>query len=145
MQWAPGKNLGFSTAPAKKLYLSIDGAPDAPTVAAQERDPNSLLNRVRHLIQLKKTELALAAYAEFVPVYAKADTYPFVFARAAGKDVLLAMFNPADKEASAGFSLNIGAKALKLLSGTESKIDIQGTRYTVRMAGQSYSLYKVLQ
>jgi maltose alpha-D-glucosyltransferase/alpha-amylase len=87
----------------------------------------------------------LAAYAEFVPVYAKADTYPFVFARAAGDHILLALFNPADRDVSAGFTLNIGAKTLKLLSGTELKIDIEGRHYTVRMAGQSYSLYTAIQ
>jgi len=145
MQWTSGKNLGFSTAPAQRLYLPVDSAPDAPTVESQDRDPNSLLNRVRHLIGLKKSEPALAAYAEFVPVYAKPNTYPFIFARAAGDDIILALFNPADRDASAGFTLNIAAKTLKLLSGTESQIGIQGTHYTVQMAGQSYSLYKVIR
>ena len=38
MQWAAGKNLGFSGADASLLYLPVDASPDAPTVAAQEGD-----------------------------------------------------------------------------------------------------------
>lgn len=54
MQWAPGKNLGFSTAEMEKNYLPVDDAIDAPTVANQEKEQNLLLNRIRKLIQLKK-------------------------------------------------------------------------------------------
>ncbi len=143
MQWTPGKNLGFSAAPASKLYLAVDGGPDAPTVAAQEKDPDSLLNRVRHLIRLKKSEPSLSAYAEFVPVYVKPDTYPVIFARAAGSDILLALFNPADREASAEFTLNVAIKTRTLLAGTDCRLDMEGSRYKVKMAGQSYALYKV--
>jgi len=143
MQWTSGKNLGFSTADPEKLYLPVDTAADAPNVAAQEKDPNSFLNIVRKLIAMKKAEPALAAYAEFVPVYAKENTYPFVFARAAGDDIILAIFNPAAKEESAKFSLNIEAKKFILLSGTESKITISGNKYDLNIGGQSYSIYKI--
>ena len=45
MQWTNGKNLGFSNASPEKLYLPVDTANDAPNVDAEEKDPNSLLNR----------------------------------------------------------------------------------------------------
>ncbi len=54
MQWSRGKNDGFSTADPDKLYLPVDTSPDAPNVAGEEKDPNSLLNNVRKLIQIKK-------------------------------------------------------------------------------------------
>ena len=73
MQWNDGKNLGFSTADASKLYLPVDPSADAPNVAAQEKDPNSLLNKTRRLIALRHSEPALANYAEFVPIYPSAD------------------------------------------------------------------------
>jgi len=143
MQWAPGKNLGFSTAPAEKLYLPVDSAPDAPTVTTQEKNPNSLLNRVRRLINLRHAEPALAAYAEFVPVYAKPDGYPFIFARAAGNEIILAVFNPAAREAHARFKLNISVKKFSLLSGKESRIVSQGNQYELTLGPQSYSIYKL--
>ena len=143
MQWSPGKNCGFSTVEFDKLYLPVDTTADAPTVEVEEKDPNSLLNKVRMLIQLKKKEPALTAYAEFVPVYAKENSYPFIFARANGKDVVLAIFNPAASEETAEFSLNINAKEFKLLMGDESKIETKGNNYKLTISGQSYSLYKL--
>ena len=143
MQWSQGKNCGFSTVESDKLYLPVDTTPDAPTVDVQEKDPNSLLNKVRTLIQIKKKEPALTAYAEFVPVYAKENSYPFIFARANGKEVVLAIFNPAASEETAEFSLNISAKEFSLLAGAESKIETNGNNYKLTIGGQSYSLYKV--
>lgn len=143
MQWSPGKNCGFSSAESDKLYLSVDTTPDAPTVEVEEKDPNSLLNNVRRLIQIKKKEPALTAYAEFVPVYAKENTYPFIFARANGIDVVLAVFNPVATEKTAEFSLNINVKEFNLLAGTESKIETNGNKYKLTIGGQTYSLYKL--
>ena len=143
MQWGPNRNLGFSKASPEKLYLPMDLATDAPTVAAQEQDPDSLLNFVRTLIKLKKTEPALAAYAEFVPVYAKPNTYPFVFARANGKDVILAIFNPADREVNAEFQINIPATSLELMLGDKIEISNKGNDYTLKAPAVSYALYKL--
>jgi maltose alpha-D-glucosyltransferase/alpha-amylase len=143
MQWNNETNFGFSTADSENLYLPVDTAFNAPNVEMQEKDPNSLLNKVRSLIQLKKNEPALAGYAEFVPVFAKENTYPFIFARAAGDDIILAVFNPASREETANFSLNIRAKEFNLISGIESQIDINGNEYGIKIAGQSYSIYKL--
>lgn len=145
MQWSPGKNLGFSNSVPEKLYLPIDAASDAPNVEAQEKDTNSLLNKVRRLIKLKKDQPALTAYAEFVPVYAKENTYPFIFARSAGEEIVLAIFNPAARNKSAGFSLNISAKKFELLAGSESEIKTEGSSYKINIKGQSYSLYKLIK
>ena len=143
MQWSRGKNDGFSTANPNRLYLPVDTAADAPNVQDEEKDQNSLLNKVRNLIQIKKKEPALKAYAEFVPVYAKENAYPFIFARANGKDVVLAIFNPAAEEKTADFSLNISAKEFTLLAGDKSQIGSSGNRYKLKISGQSYSLYKL--
>ena len=143
MQWSSGKNDGFSTCAADKLYLPVDTTSDAPNVTDEEKDPNSLLNNIRKLIQIKKKEPALKAYAEFVPVYAKENSYPFIFARANGKDVILAVFNPAAEGKTASFSLNIKANKFTLLAGKDSQVEINGNRYKLKINGQTYSLYKL--
>ncbi|MGE5810826.1 MAG: alpha-amylase family glycosyl hydrolase [Ignavibacteria bacterium] len=145
MQWSNNMNLGFSTAEPEKLYLPVDTVFSAPNVEVQEKDPASLLNRVKKLIQIKKKEPALTAYAEFVPVYAKENTYPFIFARALKDEIILAVFNPAAGDKSAEFSLNMNAREFKLIYGTESRININGDRYTLEIKGQSYSLYKLIK
>ena len=114
-----------------------------PMLKKEEKDKNSLLNKVRELIQIKKNEPALKAYAEFVPVYAKENTYPFIFARANGKDVILAVFNPSAEDKAADFSLNLKANGFTLLAGTKSHIEADGNKYKLKISGQTYSLYKL--
>jgi glycosidase len=143
MQWSPEKNLGFSTAAPEKLYLPVDTAGDAPTVAEQEIDSLSLLNRTRRLISLKHTEPALAAYAEFVPLYASENAYPFVYARAKDKDVVLVFLNPSGAETQAEFTLPLDYSELKLLAGKEIALNKEGNNMKVQMPGQSYAIYKV--
>ena len=65
MQWDDTKNLGFSQADADALYLPVDPAADAPTVAAQQQDPDSMLNFVRAVIALRHAEADLHADAPF--------------------------------------------------------------------------------
>jgi maltose alpha-D-glucosyltransferase/alpha-amylase len=145
MQWTGGKNLGFSTAKSSQLYLPVDSASDAPNVVAEEKDPNSLLNRVRKLIQLKHTEPALAAYAEFVPLYAKENTYPFVYARASGEETLLVILNPAASAASAEFSFPVEYQKLKLLSGKEVQVTKEGQTLKIEVPGQTYAIYQAVK
>lgn len=67
MQWdAEAKNLGFSAAKAKKLYTPVDASADAPTVAGQEKDPDSLLNFIRKLVDLRKEHTGLQAPGEII-------------------------------------------------------------------------------
>lgn len=58
MQWDAGPNAGFSDAPAEKLYAPVISDPvygyQRVNVASQEADPDSLLNRLRHLIFTRK-------------------------------------------------------------------------------------------
>ena len=146
MQWNSGANLGFSTADPSKLYLPVDPAEDAPNVADQENNPNSLLNRTRQLIALRHSEPALANYAEFVPLYAEKDTYPFVYARAAGEDVVLVLLNPRAEASEASFNVNVPFRKTKLLMGDEIELDHDRKtgNVSVKMPGQSYSIIKLL-
>ncbi|HNX65276.1 MAG TPA: alpha-amylase family glycosyl hydrolase [Bacteroidales bacterium] len=143
MQWNKGKNLGFSNAPAEKLYLPVDTAKDAPTVAAEENDPASLLNRTRKLIALKHSEPALAAYAEFIPLYAKENSYPFIYARAKDNNVVLVMLNPSGKETSAEFDLNIEYSKTVLLAGKDIALNKTNKRFIVTIPGQTYSIIRL--
>jgi glycosidase len=145
MQWAPGKDLGFSTADPAKLYLPVDAAADAPTVADQEKDPNSLLNNTRKLIALKRNAAALTAYAEFVPLYASENTYPFIYARTAGNEVIVCIFNPADRTENAAFQLNLNVKGMTLLAGSSMKIKTSKNTLSLETPPVSYAIYRLKQ
>jgi maltose alpha-D-glucosyltransferase/alpha-amylase len=81
MQWNGGRNLGFSEAPAGKLYLPVDASPDAPTVEAQEKDPDSLLNTVKALLKLRHTEGDLQSKPNLEILSAKKGSRPVVYRR----------------------------------------------------------------
>ncbi len=95
MQWDQSANLGFSAAPAEKLYLPVDPAPDAPTVAAQEDDPGSLLGTVRSILAFRHSRPALAADAPFAVEYAEKGRRAFAWRRGRGRGALLCAVNPA--------------------------------------------------
>jgi maltose alpha-D-glucosyltransferase/alpha-amylase len=144
MQWTPGANLGFSTAKPEQLYLPVDSAADAPNVETQEKDPTSLLNRTRRLTQLKHTEPALAAYAEFVPLFAQPDTYPYVFARASGNSVLIVAFNPSAQSATAKFEFTTERNGFELLAGRPAVIKDAPGHLQLEVSAQSYAIYRVV-
>jgi maltose alpha-D-glucosyltransferase/alpha-amylase len=143
MQWNSGKNLGFSTAPAEMLYLPIDPSQDAPRVEAQEKVEDSLLNRTRRLIRLKRSEPALAAYAEFVPLYARKGEYPFVYARAKGKDTVIVILNPSGKESRAEFITNISLSNRTLLAGQRIELSEKGEKVSIRVPARTYAIFRV--
>jgi len=145
MQWTGGRNLGFSTADPARLYLPVDSASDAPNVEAQEKDPNSLLNRVRKLIRLKHTAPALAAYASFVPLYARENSYPFAYARLSAGQALLVILNPAAKPATAEFLFPFAPKQLKLLAGKEVRVSREGAKLKTEVPGQTYAIYEAVK
>ena len=89
MQWDESANLGFSSGNASDLYLPVDESADAPTVAAQEKDPSSLLNTVRAILALRHKEEDLQADAEFEAICSEPDR-PFVYRRGS----LLCAVNP---------------------------------------------------
>jgi maltose alpha-D-glucosyltransferase/alpha-amylase len=97
MQWKAGANLGFSSAPADKLYLPVDGAADAPTVDAQEKDPASLLNTVKALLKLRHSEPDLRSQPNLEFVYAETSKVPLIYRRGS----LLVAVNPSGESAKA--------------------------------------------
>ncbi len=65
MQWSAGKNAGFSSAPADRLYAPVIDKPpfdlQRVNVESQIGDPGSLYNFLRHMIQLRKDHPELAS------------------------------------------------------------------------------------
>ncbi len=62
MQWEDGPNAGFSP-PGGKPWLPIHPAHSSRNVAAQDRDPSSLLSSYKNLLRLRREQPALQAGA----------------------------------------------------------------------------------
>ena len=87
MQWDDSKNLGFSDAPAEKLYLPVEDHA-SHTVSAQEGVKVSLLETVRELIKLRHQEEELQSYSRFAVYQAESGSRLFAYKR--GENILVA-------------------------------------------------------
>lgn len=94
MQWDNSVNKGFSTAGAHQLYLAVDSSADAPNVADQINDKNSLYSTTKSLVELRHKHADLQADADFNVIYAEKEKMPFVYKR--GK--LILAINPSGLE-----------------------------------------------
>ena len=115
MQWSRNPNLGFSTAPARRLYLPVDPSDSAPTVEEQLADSDSLLAHTRKLLALRRAHPALANKATFTPLYARRRRVPFVYQRSHGGQTIIVAINPAGKKCHATITVARGSKFQPLL------------------------------
>jgi len=142
MQWNSGANKGFSSGVSENLWQPVDPDINAPNVATQEGNPNSLLFKTKKLIQLRRSEKALSAYADFVPLMAEKNAYPFVFSRSADGAMILVAFNPSDSEVSVQIPLQVTGKPI-LLAGHDVHISMSKTTVKLNMKGISYAIFKI--
>jgi maltose alpha-D-glucosyltransferase/alpha-amylase len=143
MQWDDTANAGFSTAPAKALYLPVDGQPGRPQVADQESDPASLLNTVRKLVELRKAHRALCASGAFEPVFAQAGHSLFIYRRTgAGEDLLVAV-NPAAQQVEARLPAGLVRGQPESLYGAAGAFSQDGDGWLIRLPGISGGVYQL--
>jgi maltose alpha-D-glucosyltransferase/alpha-amylase len=142
MQWTPGRNRGFSTAPTQSLYLPVDRRKKSPDVQTEEKDPSSLLNSFRKLNRLRREEPALANNADFRLLNAG---YPLVYERKSGTSTVLVVINPRRKPAT--FSCPYVVRAghgLERLDGS-AVAKHAGRRMNIRCPGISYGVFRIGQ
>ncbi len=94
MQWDASVNAGFSSASANALYLPVDGAKDAPTVADQMDDGDSLWHTVHAALQTRHATPAFHPDAAFETLFAADDKRSFVFKRSAEGVSAIVAVNP---------------------------------------------------
>jgi maltose alpha-D-glucosyltransferase/alpha-amylase len=142
MQWDGGRNAGFSTAPARELYLPIDPQARRPTVRAQERQPKSLLNHVRRLIALRKSSPALGAKGKMTPLFARPGEYPFVYLRQRGKERFLVALNPPKRPVAVTIDA-AGLGEVRRELGRGVTISQRAGRCKISMGGVSYGIFRL--
>lgn len=98
MQWDKSTGAGFSKASLSQFYLPIDTLDDRPSVYAQEKDPESTLNFVRRLLQLRKEYAALACRGNIEFIQSEGSSYPLLYEREKDGQRFLICINPSGKE-----------------------------------------------
>jgi maltose alpha-D-glucosyltransferase/alpha-amylase len=86
-------------------------------VATEENDPGSMLNFTRNLLKLRREHAALANAADFQPLYAKENKYPFVYLRLAGTERIIVAINPAERPCSAALGVETSPLRPLLVQG----------------------------
>lgn len=137
MQWDDTDNAGFSTAAANQLYLPVENEPDRPTVAAQDGDPTSLLNRVRRLIALRKVHPALCASGDFEVVHAVPGEVPFVYRRSLDEESVLVAVNPCERAVEVVLPGSAFPGQPEFLYGNRDALTRQGEDWQLKMRGLS--------
>jgi glycosidase len=127
MQWAPRPGYGFTTSspwePAQSDSMTT-------TVAAQDRDPGSLLNLYRRLIHLRRDNDALVA-GILIPLTGGGDQVIGYLRKASGRSVVLVVGNLGDMPVT---DVSLQAQAGALRPGTPSTRDLLGsTRSRMRI------------
>lgn len=89
MQWNNGKNRGFSA--AEKLYLPVN-EDEGISVEEQQKDPASVLNTVKELIRIRKSNPALQFDGSVK--LCGSEEYPLTYVRENGNDKIFVGINP---------------------------------------------------
>jgi len=140
MQWNHDANAGFSTAKADKLYLPLDPAKDRATVVAQDKNPGSLLNHVRKLLELRQSTPELRNDGN-VKVLSKTDSYPLIYTRGGtGGTRYWIAINPSGKPVKASLKLGIADIEPVMVSGAD--IQVKGKVVVVKLGGVSWGIFK---
>lgn len=97
MQWTNGKNLGFSS--AEEIYLPVEENKDTEhTVEKQDADPDSLLNAIREINNIKEKYSCFNVSSKFkVLKLGGMRGYPFVFERKNGLSRGVVVISPESK------------------------------------------------
>ena len=145
MQWDDSPNAGFSTADASRLYLPIDPSPARPTVAAEERDPQSILNYVKGLIALRRQTPALGTQGAWRFVSDVEQPYPMVYARELDGQKYLVALNPSKRSATARFASEGAAAEAVYGTGDGAKYTSKNGLSTLKMKPVSAVILKITE
>jgi maltose alpha-D-glucosyltransferase/alpha-amylase len=122
MQWNGGWNAGFSTADPERLWLPLVSNPvygyQAVNVEAQQRNPSSLLNWMRRLIQVRRST---RVFGRGDIAFLKPDNHRVLaYVRSLGRERVLCVANLASTAQAAELDLAslAGAIPIEMFGGS---------------------------
>jgi maltose alpha-D-glucosyltransferase/alpha-amylase len=122
MQWSGGVNAGFSTAEPERLWLPLISDPvygyQALNVESQQRNPASLLNWTRRLIEVRRSTRVFGRGA--IHVLTPANHRVLAFTRTLGRETALVINNLAGTAQVAELDLSslAGAIPIEMFGGS---------------------------
>jgi glycosidase len=143
IQWSDGINGGFSKADPYDLYLPVGKEFKEINILSQENDPDSLLNFVKLMIELRKKFPALASDGNFEPVYADPGKLPFIYKRETENESCLIAVNPSTSSLSHHLAPEILGDHPEILLPLNSSIEQTESDWIIKMNEVSSIIIKV--
>ncbi len=144
MQWDGSEDAGFSSSSKDKLYIPLDPDPNRPTVAKQDKDPNSQLNYVRGLLKLRKSAAALDNEGGLEFLSDVAQPYPLVYMRHKGNEKYVIAINPTNKSVEAKIVSQSAHRAIYSFGTTETSSYKTGNGVdTIQLPPVSAAVFKL--
>lgn len=141
MQWSASETAGFSICSPEKLYFPVDTEKGTITVAAEEKDPNSMLNFVRGLIKLRHSSQALNNDGDWQLVSSPSKPYPMVYTRSMNGETYVVALNPSGKRATASID-RLGKAESVSLTG-KAKYKSGKTTDSIELSPVSAAVFKI--
>lgn len=145
MQWDNTQNAGFSTAAPEDLFLPVYTDNGKLTVAAQDKDPNSVLNYVRQMIKLRHDYPVLGNAGEWVTISDVNNPYPWVYTRTSNNATYYIALNPGDKKVTTSFELPAGASLKQIGGNGKVKVSTKNGTATLSLSGTSSAIYQLVK
>ncbi len=139
MQWNDDKNAGFSSADSKNLYLPIDSDENRPNVTSQEKNKDSLLNKTKQLIKLRKSQISLGADKSFKLLQTTNPTKIVAFSRG---ENLICLFNCSDEEQEVNIDISENKKYNILYNSDDNKMENKEQKIKFSLKSYSYMIIK---
>ncbi|WP_037285361.1 glycoside hydrolase family 13 protein [Saccharibacillus sacchari] len=118
MQWDDGENAGFTTG---EPWMPVNPNHASINAAAQEADPDSILNYYRKLIKIRREHAEVVVHGEYVPILEEHEQV-FAYIRRNHKSQGLVLLNFSEKEAEFELPEDVGVcteSAYRLLGNYE--------------------------
>lgn len=118
MQWDDGESAGFTTG---EPWMPVNPNHASINAAAQENDPDSILNYYRKLIEIRREHAEVVVHGEYVPILEEHEQV-FAYIRRNHKSQGLVLLNFSEKEAEFELPEDVGVcteSAYRLLGNYE--------------------------
>lgn len=143
MQWDSSENFGFSSCLPHQLYLPVDPCASAPSVAAQQNLPHSLLNKYKQLIRIHKEQPSFAASSGIEIISDGGDSRPLAFLRGGGENKILCVFSPGKFPATCTLPETLRSSCLSLFSSGGAHLPERNQEGDLFFPGFSWAFFSV--
>lgn len=144
MQWNSEGNAGFSSAPAEELYAPLIDTGDfnykKVNVSSQKKNPGSLLNWLRQVLQVRKQHPVFGRGGfQIIPT---GDQSILAYLRGAEREPMLVINNLSPKARDATIDLSKYYRLVDILDSTASPVSAgQATRF--QLPGYGYRWFRL--